>query len=73
MDQGWMTTLLLAFGIAVGVIGVIAYLRLFRKEKLAAPPEEAGENAPPSASNFRVESSGEREQTEGTDTGMRED
>lgn len=36
MVQDWVTTLLLAFGIAVGIIGVIAYLRLFRKEKAAA-------------------------------------
>ncbi|MFD0960098.1 hypothetical protein [Paenibacillus chungangensis] len=33
MVQGWVTTLVLAFGIAVAIIGVVAYLRLFRKEK----------------------------------------
>lgn len=36
MNQGWATALLLAFGIAVGVIGVVAYLRMLRKEKAAA-------------------------------------
>lgn len=36
MNQGWTTALLLAFGIAVGVTGVIAYLRMLRKEKAAA-------------------------------------
>ncbi|MCU6710618.1 hypothetical protein M6D81_18150 [Paenibacillus sp. J5C_2022] len=36
MVQGWVTTLVLAFGIAVAIIGVVAYLRLFRKEKASA-------------------------------------
>jgi len=36
MYPGWVTVLLLAFGIAVAIIGVIAYLRLFRKEKLSS-------------------------------------
>ncbi|MDQ6421306.1 hypothetical protein RB620_17920 [Paenibacillus sp. LHD-117] len=34
MLQDWVTIVLLAFGIAVGISGVVAYLRLFRKEKL---------------------------------------
>ncbi len=33
MVQGWATVLVLAFGIVVAVIGVIAYLRMFRKNK----------------------------------------
>ncbi|WP_168118709.1 hypothetical protein [Paenibacillus sp. HB172176] len=36
MGEDWLRVALLAFGIAVGVIGVIAYLRLFRKQKLEA-------------------------------------
>lgn len=45
MPRDWVTIVLLAFGIAVGVIGVIAYLRLYRKEKLAEaqPSEDASE------------------------------
>ena len=48
MDHGWVTVLLLAFGMAVGIIGVIAFLRMFRKDKAAygstrpdAPPVNA--------------------------------
>lgn len=37
MVQGWVTTLVLVFGIAVAIVGVVAYLRLFRKEKVSAP------------------------------------
>ncbi|WP_169085617.1 hypothetical protein [Paenibacillus sp. PL91] len=36
MVQGWVTTLVLAFGIIVAVIGVIAYLRMFRKDRLSS-------------------------------------
>lgn len=35
MPKDWVTIALLAFGIAVGVVGVVAYLRMYRKEKLA--------------------------------------
>jgi hypothetical protein len=35
MLEDWITIALLAFGIAVGVVGVVAYLRMYRKEKLA--------------------------------------
>lgn len=38
MVQGWVTTLVLAFGIIVAVIGVIAYLRMFRKDRLTGAP-----------------------------------
>lgn len=43
MPEDWVTFALLAFGIAVGVIGVVAYLRMYRKEKLAESqsPEDA--------------------------------
>ncbi|MEK3883410.1 hypothetical protein [Paenibacillus sp. PL2-23] len=48
MEQGWVTVLLLAFGIAVAVVGVIAYLRMLRKDKSGylssnpvSPPDEA--------------------------------
>jgi len=44
MNQGWATALLLAFGIAVGVIGVVAYLRMLRKEK--APVRLTDADAP---------------------------
>lgn len=50
MGPGWVTMLLLAFGIAVGVIGVIAYLRLFRKEKRSAA-NALRTDAPPSAAS----------------------
>lgn len=66
MAQGWVTALLLAFGIAVGVIGVVAYLRLFRKEKLAATSHSRAD-APPSASssgNFGQHSCEEEPETE---------
>ncbi|MHA6482342.1 hypothetical protein ACX1C1_10640 [Paenibacillus sp. strain BS8-2] len=33
--EDWVTLALLAFGIAVGVTGVVAYLRMYRREKLA--------------------------------------
>ncbi|SFF26487.1 hypothetical protein SAMN04487969_12148 [Paenibacillus algorifonticola] len=36
MVRGWVTALVLAFGIAVAVLGVIAYLRMFHKERSAA-------------------------------------
>ncbi|MCR2806048.1 hypothetical protein [Paenibacillus soyae] len=49
MDQGWATVLLLAFGIVVGVIGVIAYLRMLRKDKTAFVSSRP--DAPPAGSN----------------------
>jgi|GEM_PF-6820507 len=41
MVQGWVTVLLLAFGIVVAVIGVIAFLRLNSKDRLASEPTDA--------------------------------
>lgn len=41
MVQGWVTTLVLAFGIVVAVIGVISYLRMFRKDRLSEAAQPA--------------------------------
>lgn len=46
MNQDWWRIVLLAFGIAVGVIGVVAYLRLLRKEKSAAAGQSSDEASP---------------------------
>ncbi|WP_424768714.1 hypothetical protein [Paenibacillus sp. sgz302251] len=51
MAQGWVTMLVLAFGIMVAVIGVIAYLRMFRKDRLAAA-SQPGVDAPPPQQAF---------------------
>lgn len=40
----WLTVLVLAFGIAVAVIGVAAYLRIYRKDRLAAAANETFSN-----------------------------
>ncbi|KRE46764.1 hypothetical protein [Paenibacillus sp. Soil522] len=40
MVQGWVTTLVLAFGMLVAVIGVIAYLRMFRKDRLSSTSDQ---------------------------------
>lgn len=55
MNQGLASALLLAFGIAVGVIGVIAYLRMLRKEKTAAHLSD--DDAPPVRSRSLEEKS----------------
>ncbi|GKU77985.1 hypothetical protein [Paenibacillus sp. L3-i20] len=47
MVQDWATRLLLAFGIVVAIIGVIAYLRLFRKEKPPVAPHSRTDATPP--------------------------
>ncbi|RIX60272.1 hypothetical protein D3P08_01500 [Paenibacillus nanensis] len=54
MNQGLASALLLAFGVAVGVIGVIAYLRMLRKEKTAA---HLPDDAPPDRSRSLEEKS----------------
>ncbi|ANY66074.1 hypothetical protein BBD42_06085 [Paenibacillus sp. BIHB 4019] len=36
MVQGWVTALVLSFGIAVAIFGVVAYLRMFHKDRSAA-------------------------------------
>lgn len=61
MVQGWVTVLLLAFGIGVGIAGVVAYLRLFRKERLAAL-SDSGTESPPSAAavSSETDSGGQR-------------
>lgn len=48
MVQGWVTMLVLAFGILVAVIGVIAYLRMFRKDRLDSIPKTTPAVSPPS-------------------------
>lgn len=47
MVQGWVTTLVLAFGIIVAIIGVIAYLRMFRKDRLSSTSHQAADVSPP--------------------------
>ncbi|WP_337100525.1 hypothetical protein [Paenibacillus sp. YIM B09110] len=47
MVEGWVTMLVLAFGLAVAIIGVIAYLRMFRKEKFASTAQSSAEIPPP--------------------------
>ncbi|CAM4524742.1 hypothetical protein FHS16_003456 [Paenibacillus endophyticus] len=47
MVQGWVTTLVLGFGIAVAVVGVIAYLRMFRKDRLSSTSHQADDVSPP--------------------------
>jgi|GEM_PF-1217052 hypothetical protein len=32
MVEGWVTALVIVFGVAVAVAGVVAYLRMFRKQ-----------------------------------------
>jgi len=32
MVEGWVTALVIVFGVAVAVVGVVAYLRMFRKD-----------------------------------------
>jgi len=41
----WLTVLVLAFGIAVAIIGVAAYLRIYRKDRLAAATNETFSNS----------------------------
>lgn len=47
MVQGWVTTLVLAFGMLVAVIGVIAYLRMFRKDRLSSTSDQSADVSPP--------------------------
>ncbi|MNG19897.1 hypothetical protein D3C84_1041070 [compost metagenome] len=51
MVEGWVTTLVVVFGVAVAVVGVVAYLRMFRKDASAvAYRSTSGDNTPrPSA------------------------
>ncbi|WP_127533150.1 hypothetical protein [Paenibacillus kobensis] len=45
MVEGWVTTLVVVFGVAVAVVGVVAYLRMFRKGAGAATYRStAGDN-----------------------------
>lgn len=64
MVPGWVTALVLAFGIIVGIVGVIAYLRLFRKEKLAAEHQLKADASPPVVDSGHSTSSGEIGQDE---------
>ncbi|MBH5318715.1 hypothetical protein I6N90_12990 [Paenibacillus sp. GSMTC-2017] len=48
MASEWATKLLLGFGIVVAIIGVLAYLRLFRKEKLTRTTHSRADVTPPS-------------------------
>ncbi|NIK78105.1 hypothetical protein FHS15_003243 [Paenibacillus castaneae] len=47
MVQGWVTLLVLAFGIVIAVICVIAYLRMFRKDRLDSRAQSAPIVSPP--------------------------
>ncbi|MBD2872411.1 hypothetical protein [Paenibacillus arenilitoris] len=47
MVQGWVTVLVLAFGIAVAVIGVVAYLKMFRKGRSAPETRPKADGSPP--------------------------
>lgn len=51
MVQGWVTTLVLAFGMLVAIIGVIAYLRMFRKDRLSSTSDQAADVSPPNIIN----------------------
>jgi len=66
MGQGWVTTLLLAFGIVVGIIGVVAYLRMLRKEKGAATDQSITESSSSDALSGEHESNSEGESTKVT-------
>ncbi|MDQ8736170.1 hypothetical protein [Paenibacillus sp. LHD-38] len=47
MVQGWVTNLVLGFGIVVAIIGVIAYLRMFRKDRLSSTSHQPDDVSPP--------------------------
>ncbi|MUT65967.1 hypothetical protein [Paenibacillus sp. NEAU-GSW1] len=47
MVDGWVTMLMLAFGIIVAVIGVTAYLRMFNKEKSLSSSHSSIDIPPP--------------------------
>lgn len=66
MEPSWITTLLLVFGIAVGVVGVIAYLRMLRKEKLAANVQSSADSTPSDGLSGDQQSKSEGESTKGT-------
>ena len=63
MVPGWVTALVLAFGIVVGIVGVIAYLRLFRKEKLAAELQLKADASPPNVDSKPSGDNGQGERT----------
>ncbi|RJE88295.1 hypothetical protein D3P07_09765 [Paenibacillus sp. 1011MAR3C5] len=66
MEPSWITTLLLVFGIAVGIVGVIAYLRLLRKEKLAATVQSSTDSSPSDVHSGDQQPKSEGESTKGT-------
>ncbi|MFF2886066.1 hypothetical protein [Paenibacillus sp. NPDC057967] len=66
MEPSWITTLLLVFGIAVGVVGVIAYLRMLRKEKLAAIVQSSADSPPSDGLSGDQQAKSEDESTKGT-------
>ncbi|GFN33230.1 hypothetical protein [Paenibacillus xylaniclasticus] len=45
MVEGWVTTLVVVFGVAVAVLGVVAYLRMFRKDAGAAGYRSTADNS----------------------------
>lgn len=49
MVEGWVTLLVLAFGLAVAIVCVVAYLRMFRKDKFASAAQASAEIPPPVA------------------------
>ncbi|REK74424.1 hypothetical protein [Paenibacillus paeoniae] len=66
MAEGWITTVLLAFGIAVGIVGVVAYLRMLRKEKGGASVQPDAESSPSDGLSGDQQSKSEGESTGGT-------
>ncbi|MOA01078.1 hypothetical protein D3C78_1204650 [compost metagenome] len=49
MLRDWVTILLLAFGIIVAVIGVIAYLSMYRKDRLSTMAQSTSDVTPPNS------------------------
>lgn len=59
MLEDWVTIALLAFGIVVGIVGVVAYLRMYRKEKLAEnQPSDDASTAERGAENEQKQTKG---------------
>lgn len=52
MVEDWVTILVLAFGIIVAVVGVIAYLRLYRREKEDTESQSISDHSPSDANSL---------------------
>lgn len=68
MVEGWVTALVVVFGVAVAVIGVVAYLRMFRKHadsavyrSTAGDSDSHSAMPSPLADNRTMSEDGERE------------